>query len=306
MLQEYGVWAVFISVALEGAGFPVPAIPVVLAAAASAHDSPATVAEILLTAAGATFVTDIAWFGAGRLYGQKVLGTLCRLSISPDSCVTGVDSLFARFGSAFVFFAKFVPALSTVATAVAGSQRMRWRLFLLLDGIGSIAACAIPVTLGYLFHDAVDGMVNGLARFGGWGVCLIIAAFALYLGWKWTKRRAFLKEIRMGRVSVGEVREMIEQGLAPIILDVRVQQQRISGGTIPGAISAGPYEVSQLKGQLPLDAEIVTFCACPNEISAAVAALHLRKAGYRRIRPLLGGIEAWRDAGMPIEELAHS
>ena len=43
------------------------------------------------------------------------------------------------------------------------------------------------------------------------------------------------------------------------------------------------------------------YCACPNEELAATAAKHLKQAGFEKIRPLLGGIEAWVEAGHPIE-----
>jgi rhodanese-related sulfurtransferase len=47
--------------------------------------------------------------------------------------------------------------------------------------------------------------------------------------------------------------------------------------------------------------EIVVYCACPNEASAAIAAMHLKRAGFKQIRPLLGGIDAWIQAGYPVE-----
>jgi rhodanese-related sulfurtransferase len=31
-------------------------------------------------------------------------------------------------------------------------------------------------------------------------------------------------------------------------------------------------------------------------------ALKLRQAGFNRIRPLLGGLDAWIEAGLPVEE----
>ena len=71
-------------------------------------------------------------------------------------------------------------------------------------------------------------------------------------------------------------------------------------GIIPGALAAHTEDMQPLLGRIPPETEIVIYCACPNEATAAVAALHLRRAGYRRIRPLLGGIEAWTLAGRPL------
>ena len=49
------------------------------------------------------------------------------------------------------------------------------------------------------------------------------------------------------------------------------------------------------------DLEMVVYCACPNEVSAAIAAKHLKRAGFKNIRSLLGGIDAWVQAGQPLE-----
>jgi 3-mercaptopyruvate sulfurtransferase SseA len=51
----------------------------------------------------------------------------------------------------------------------------------------------------------------------------------------------------------------------------------------------------------PDDRDIVLYCACPNEESARRAAQLLLKKGYRRVRPLVGGIDAWFAAGHPVE-----
>jgi rhodanese-related sulfurtransferase len=50
---------------------------------------------------------------------------------------------------------------------------------------------------------------------------------------------------------------------------------------------------------------VVVYCSCLNEASAATAARHLKRAGFKKIRPLLGGIEAWSQAGRPLEILHY-
>ena len=45
--------------------------------------------------------------------------------------------------------------------------------------------------------------------------------------------------------------------------------------------------------RVPRDREVVVYCACPNEATAAKVALQLRAQGFRRVRPLGGGIDAW-------------
>jgi rhodanese-related sulfurtransferase len=52
---------------------------------------------------------------------------------------------------------------------------------------------------------------------------------------------------------------------------------------------------------VPVDGEVILYCACPNEATAVKVAQRLRKVGYKRIRPLLGGIDAWIEAGHEVE-----
>jgi rhodanese-related sulfurtransferase len=104
-----------------------------------------------------------------------------------------------------------------------------------------------------------------------------------------------------GQVTVADLRKLIDDGQEIVILDVRPKEIRAQEGTIPGALSAHPAHIDPALKTYPRDMEIVVYCACPNEESAATAAKHLRQAGFKKIRPLLGGIDACVRAGRPIE-----
>jgi rhodanese-related sulfurtransferase len=55
------------------------------------------------------------------------------------------------------------------------------------------------------------------------------------------------------------------------------------------------------EADLPRDRDVVLYCGCPNEGAAAQMALLLRARGFRSARPLLGGIDAWRARGYPVD-----
>jgi len=56
-------------------------------------------------------------------------------------------------------------------------------------------------------------------------------------------------------------------------------------------------EVERHMGAFTRDREIILYCACPNEASAAQAARLLMNNGFSRVRPLYGGLAAWIAAG---------
>ncbi len=73
--------------------------------------------------------------------------------------------------------------------------------------------------------------------------------------------------------------------------------------TIPGAVFADERQLAQILASVPRDRSVVIYCACPDEVSAAWLAARMRERGYRDVRPLLGGLDAWRDAGRPVTSL---
>ena len=156
------------------------------------------------------------------------------------------------------------------------------------------------VTLGVIFHDAIANALSTLAELGALGGTLVVSALIFYILIKWVRRQLFIRELRMNRITVAELRRLIDNNAELVILDVRPKEARARDGIIAGAIAAHPEDIDPIVRDYDRDAEIIIYCACPNEASAALAAKHLKDAGFRRIRPLLGGIDAWIGAGHPI------
>jgi rhodanese-related sulfurtransferase len=105
----------------------------------------------------------------------------------------------------------------------------------------------------------------------------------------------------MARISVGELRELLDRGELPVILDVRSPLLQQQDGRIPGAIPINAQEFGQSPPDISANGEVIVYCACPNEASAALLAKQLMQQGYSRVRPLQGGIDAWIAAGYAIE-----
>ena len=83
---------------------------------------------------GSSIVANVAgdgiWFVAGRRHGHRVMKLLCRISLSPDSCVRQSESLIVRWGGNSLIAAKFLPGVSVVAAPMAGALGMSWTRFL--------------------------------------------------------------------------------------------------------------------------------------------------------------------------------
>jgi rhodanese-related sulfurtransferase len=108
--------------------------------------------------------------------------------------------------------------------------------------------------------------------------------------------------LRLPRITVEELRGLLGANTAPIIVDVRSALGREHDRRcIPGALEMTLDEVTGRLHEFPLDREIVFYCACPNEATAAFATRKLMDRGYMKVRPLRGGLDAWAAAGYDIE-----
>lgn len=297
-IHRYPYTTVGIAVLLEQLGVPVPCYPLLLLAGALAYQGDASTGGLLLTAVVAAVVADSAWYVAGARLGNRALRLLCKVTISPDSCVRQTESIFARAGLRSLLVAKFIPGLGAVATALAGVRRASVPAFLAYDAGGAALWAGVPLLLGILFHSAISDVAATLGDLGRKGAELVLAALALFIAVKFMRRWLLLRELRMARVSVNELHAMMVRGEPLAIIDARLPGAQSSGGRIPGARTADEH-LETLRSQPSL--EVVVYCACPNEVSAARVALKLRKAGFTKVRPLLGGIEAWRAAGFTVE-----
>jgi membrane protein DedA with SNARE-associated domain/rhodanese-related sulfurtransferase len=296
LIQQYGLLIVFANVFLEQIGLPVPAYPAILITGALLSQGNYSAAMLLLTAVIAALIADLFWYFSGRTYGRRVMTKLCRISLSPDSCVRQTESIYLRLGPPALLFCKFIPGFASISSALAGTLGTKSITFIIFDSLGAALWAGSAIFLGSLFSSAIDELLNVLMQMGKWGSILIALGLAAFIASKWWQRYRFLKSLRMAKISVDELDQMLKGGLNPVIIDVRPTHLQ-ADGRIPGAIMMSVDTVDAVVLDAPLDGEIILYCACPNEVTSAKVAKLLINKGYRRVRPLTGGIDAWINAG---------
>jgi len=301
-LINHGLPLVFGAVFLEQMGLPIPAPPWLLGAGAlSASGKFSLVLAIGLTIL-ACVAADLFWFYLGRYRGNQVIGLLCRISLEPDSCVRRTQNVFTRYGPRGLVVAKFVPGLSTVAPPLAGMSGTSLGQFLLYDGLGSLLYGGCYIILGYFFSNQIEQIVEALASVAGSTLGLIAAVIILFIGFKYWQRQRLLRELRMARVTVDELHQKQEAGEEVVILDLRSSAALEEDPTlIRGAIHVSLDTLEKRQQEIPRDRDVVVYCSCPNEVTSARVALLLRRKGFTRVRPLLGGIDAWRQQNYPMD-----
>lgn len=297
LLENHGLLLLFLNVLCEQAGLPIPAYPALIVAGALAMQGVgAPLGVVLLVVVLACLLADVAWYLAGRRYGGFLLRSICKVSLSQDSCIRQSQNMYLRVGPRALLMSKFLPGASALSTTLAGMTRTHLRRFLAYDAAGSALWAGSALLLGVIFSDAVDHLLALLSDYAAIGAPLIAGAFAAFIAWKlWQRQRLLSRSRRIPRISVEELENLREQGQLPVILDVRAHHEDEPSG-IPGAI---PVELNVSLKDLPgdlRDASIVIYCACPHELSAAMLAQRLNASGFTRTWALAGGLDAWRKA----------
>ena len=298
---RHGYMVIFAWVFAEQAGLPIPSAPMLLAAGALAGTRGMNLWLAITFAVLAAVGSDSMWYELGRRKGVRVLQLLCRISLEPDSCVRRTQVRFGKSGARVLLIAKFIPGLNAMAAPLSGIIRMGWQRFVLFDAFGALLWSSTFMITGYVFSGELERIAARAAYLGEWLLVLVLAAFAGYIGWKYYNRRRFLRGLKIARITPEELKEKIDSGEDVVIVDLRhALDFEAQPETIPGALHMDAAELEEAHEVIPRDREIVLFCACPNEVTAARLALLLRRRGITRIRPLAGGYEGWRSRGYPL------
>jgi len=308
LVARYGPMLVFVNALAAALGLPVPAMPtlVLFGALAAMHPGSLGIAlgPVLVLAVCATLIGDSLWFYAGRVYGGTTLKTICRLSLSRDTCVRKTERFFGRWGVRVLTVAKLIPGLSLVSVPMAGAMGTSYRTFVVHDGVGAALWAGIGLALGVALSPQIDYLLVAAGRFGRASALFAVAFLSLYALWRWTRRQALLRALESARIDVVTLHALMESGAAPTIFDVRSDEtRRLDPFVIPGARFADERELDAIIAGYRPNQKLVIYCSCPNEVTAAWMAKRLVDAGFVDVLPLKGGLDAWRNAGLAVSPL---
>ncbi|MGA2560445.1 MAG: VTT domain-containing protein [Terracidiphilus sp.] len=302
ILITYGYLLILVWVLAEQMGIPLPATPILLAAGALSAEGQLRFPLALAAGLSACLIADTSWFFIGRRYGHHVLRILCKLSMEPTICVRRTQDSFGRRRQLTLLFAKFVPGLATLAAPVAGQNGMKFGEFLFFDSLGALAWVSALLTVGRLFGDALKrdpSLLSWVGRFSG--LLLVLGILAFFVG-RIIRRRMVIKQLVAARLEPLELKNKLDSGEPVYIVDLRHPLEFLPDPfTLPGALCISPEALAARHLEIPRDRDIVLFCTCPSEATAAKTAMTLMKLGIVRVRPLRGGYDEWRRLGYPVD-----
>lgn len=294
LFQTYGALIVFGIVLVEQFGLPIPAFPILVMGGALSVDGVLGWPLCLLAAVSACLICDLFWFRAGRYYGKRVLRLMCRISLSPDSCVNQTEDRFRRYGPKSLLVSKFIPGFNTIAAPMSGALGTPPRAFLGFAATGALLWGGTGLAIGALFHDSVDRVLEALETLGSTALVVLAIVLGMFVLYKYVERKRHRASLAVPRIGVAELRALIDGGHDPLVIDARSVTAQGLEEAIPGALLYSDCEPGQLMAGLDKDRHIVVYCSCPNDVTAAQVAKTFLANGFHRARPLQGGLDAWR------------
>ena len=300
-LVHFGALFVGINVLVEQLGIPVPAVPTLVVAGALSGAGKLDPLAIFFAGVLASMLADHCWYFAGRRYGYQILKTLCRISLSPDTCVRETEGIFERWGFYSLVVSKFIPGFAAVGPPIAGALRMPlWRFTSATVASASLWV-GVAMCAGWLFAAPVLALLAWTAAHGLLAGVLVGGSLGAYVAFKAWQRWRLAQFVHASRITVDELKERLADAERPFVVDVGSTLAHQSRPHIPGARLMDLDQIVREARTFPADRDIIFYCACPNEESSKRAAQILRTKGFRRVRPLVGGIDAWIAAGGVVE-----
>jgi len=302
IFQAHGEAGIFLIVFSKRLGVPIPVVPfLLLAGARSMHDAPFALV-VLTLATVASVLADGLWFLAGRRYGRSMLELVCRISLSPDTCIRKSELTFAGRSALTVVVAKFLPGVGGLVPPLAGALGMAAASFTLLNLAGSLLWTATVLVAGLAFHEQLTQVMVMLRGLGSQALPALAVALAAYLAWLGLRRFLVAWAARKApRIAPGELAGRIARGESVLVLDVR-GSALAARAHIPGALHAASERgLFDAVARVPAGMDLVAYCDCPNDVTAARVAAKLRKRGLP-VRVLAGGFGAWLAQGLPVQE----
>ena len=291
----------------EQAGVPVPSAPLLMAAGTLTATHKLHLLPVLGSILAGSLASDVLWYFLGKRYGHTVVRLLCRFTPERNTCVQRTEGYFGRHGASTLLVSKFLPALNTMAGAIAGQTGMSFRRFLLFDASGVLLWALAFTVGGRFFGDLLKLHPHALAWFAHFAVAVFALLLLGFVGTRIARRRRSLAEIRMDRLTPEALHTMLQAGELLHIVDLRHPLDYLPDPrTLPGATVMTPDRLVELQSGIPRDRDVVLFCTCPNEETAVRMALTIRKMGVSRVRPLLGGFDGWRKLGYPLVPIVEA
>lgn len=181
--ESHGLLLVFVNVLLEQIGLPVPAYPTLIVTGALAMQSKPLLGAGVLVAMLACLIADALWYWAGKRYGSVLLKSICKISLSQDTCIRQGLNVYERVGPRAMLLSKFLPGAGALVTTVAGMNATPFAVFMRYSLAGSFIWAGSALLLGMLFSDALIPLLDWLSGYLPIAIGAVLGLLGVFIAW---------------------------------------------------------------------------------------------------------------------------
>jgi membrane protein DedA with SNARE-associated domain len=186
--QNIGLPVVFLLVAIETMGIPVPGETALITAGIVASRGHLPIEAVIAVAAAAAILGDNVGFAIGRKLGRRALTAPGPFLHHRRRVIAVGEPFFDRHGPKAVFLGRWVTGLRITAAWMAGVTRMSWPTFLFWNALGGIAWATSIGLLAYFVGHSAEKFIH-LAGLGG-AVVVVLTGVVLWFVLRARRRRA--------------------------------------------------------------------------------------------------------------------
>jgi membrane protein DedA with SNARE-associated domain/rhodanese-related sulfurtransferase len=301
-LARHESWLLIGAVLGRQACLPIPANLVLIAAGALARSGSLSLPRIFFLSVLTFVLADLAWYDAGRRFGERILHFVCGHSGNPESCASRAITTFSKRGVRALLISKFVIGLDAVAAPLAGKYGVPVLTFMAFDSLGAALWTITYSALGYIFNNQLDRVAVHVMRLGTLMTFAILAGIGFILIRRFVRWYRLVRQFNLARITPEELREKLNANEDILLIDLQGDADSATERmAIPGAVRMDPRALEQYRDvNISTSEEVVLYCASSGELRSARVALALHQKGIKNVRPLAGGLRAWRDRGFPV------
>ena len=199
-LQElarlYGYWAVFIGIAIENMGIPLPGETIVIVGGFLAGSGELNYWLVLSSAIAGAILGDNFGYWVGRFGGWQLLVKIGRVFGLQEQQLEQAKDRYSKNAMQAVFFGRFVTLLRIFAGPLAGITQMPYKQFLLCNSGGAAVWATTIVSLSFFLGKIVslEQIVSWTAQIGVVALLLVVAFLLVPIIWQYGHHKLLSKD----------------------------------------------------------------------------------------------------------------
>ncbi len=196
LARLYGYWAVFLGIAIENMGIPLPGETIVIVGGFLSGSGELNYWLVLSSAIAGAVLGDNFGYWVGRVGGWELLVKIGRIFRLQEQQLEQAKDRYSQNAVQAVFFGRFVTLLRIFAGPLAGITQMPYKQFLLCNFGGAAVWSTTIVSIAFFLGKAVslEQIVSWFTQVGVAALLIVILLVSAPFIWQYGHKKLLSKD----------------------------------------------------------------------------------------------------------------